>query len=81
MATWRKKLEKFLEFLNCYYPTMKFTLNYSREKINCFSQKDNHQLVTVLYIKPKDRRQYLHARHHPFSTYAKFSETLTFLNP
>ena len=27
--------EKFLEFLNCYHPTIKFTANYSREEIDC----------------------------------------------
>ena len=29
-----KELEKFLEFLNCYHLTIKFTANYSREEIN-----------------------------------------------
>ena len=29
-----KELEKFLEFLNCYHPTIKFTANYSRKEVN-----------------------------------------------
>ena len=28
-----KELQRFLEFLNCYHPTLKFTANYSREEI------------------------------------------------
>ena len=29
-----KELKQFLEILNSYYPTIKFTANYSREKIS-----------------------------------------------
>ena len=29
-----KELENFLEFLNCYHPTIKFTADYSREEIH-----------------------------------------------
>ena len=47
-----KELEKFLEFLNCYHPTIKFVGNYSREK-------KNNQLVTDLYVKPTEAHQYL----------------------
>ena len=60
-----RELEKFLEFLNCCYPTIKFTVNYSRKEIRNFldvsSGKKNNQLVTDLYIKPTDTHQYLHA--------------------
>ena len=59
-----KELEKFLEFLNCYHPTIKFTANYSRNKVNFLDvsvRKKDNQLVTDLYIKPTDTRQYLHA--------------------
>ena len=59
-----KELEKFLEFLNCYHPTIKFTANYSREEINFLDVsvgKKNNQLATDLYIKPTDTHQYLHA--------------------
>ena len=59
-----KELEKFLEILNCYHPTIKFTGNYSWEQINFLDvsvRKKNKQLVTNLYIKPTDTHQYLHA--------------------
>ena len=53
----KKELKKFLEFLNCYHPTIKFTANHSREEINVLHvsvrQKDN-QLLTDLYINPTD---------------------------
>ena len=59
-----KALKKFLEILNFYHPTIKFTANYSWEKI-CFLDveviKKGNQLVTDLYIKPTDTQQYLHA--------------------
>ena len=58
------ELKKFLEFLNCYHPTIKFTADYSKEKINFLDveiiKKDN-RLVTDLFIKPTDTHQYLHA--------------------
>ena len=57
-----KEVEKFLEFLNCYPPTIKFTANYSREEINFLDvsvRKKNNQLFTGLYIKPTDTHQYL----------------------
>ena len=59
-----KELENFLEFLNCYHPTIKFTADYSWEEIhflNVSVRKTNKQLVTDLYIKPTDTHQYLHA--------------------
>ena len=59
-----KELEKFLEFLNCYHPTIKFTTSYSRKEINFLEvsvRKKNIQLVTDLYIKPTDTHQYLNA--------------------
>ena len=59
-----KVLKKFLEILNSYHPTMKFTANYSREKITFLDleviKKGNH-LVTDLYMKLTDTHQYLHA--------------------
>ena len=60
----KKELENFLEFLNCYHPTIKFTADYSREEIHFLDvsvRKTNKQLVTDLYIKPTDTHQYLHA--------------------
>ena len=59
-----KKNLKFLEFLNCYHPTIKFTINYTQEEINFLDvsvRKKSNQLVTDLYIKPTDMHQYLHA--------------------
>ena len=59
-----KALKKFLEILNSYHPTIKFTANYSREKISFLDVeviKKGNQLVTDLYIKPTDTHQYLHA--------------------
>ena len=54
----------FLENLYCYHPTIKFTAEYSRGKINFLEVavlKKGNQLVTDLYIKPTDTHQYLHA--------------------
>ena len=60
-----KELKMFLEFLNCYHPTIKFTTNYSREEINSLDvsvKKKGNQLVTDLYIiKATDTHKYLHA--------------------
>ena len=59
-----KELEKFLEFLNCYHPTIKFTTNYSREEINFLDvsvRKKNNHFVTDLYLKTTGMHQYLHA--------------------
>ena len=59
-----KEIEKVLEFLNCYHPTIKFIDNYSREEINILDvsvKKKNNQLATDLCIKPTDTHQYLHA--------------------
>ena len=50
-----KALKKFLEILNSYHPTIKFTANYSREKITFLDVeviKKGNQLVTDLYINP-----------------------------
>ena len=64
----KKELKKFLEFLNCYHPTITFTADYPREEINfpdVSVRKTNNQLVTDLYIKPTDTHQYLHASSCP----------------
>ena len=52
-----KKLKKFLETLNCYHSTIKFTAEYSRAKTNFLDvtvMKNGNQLVTDLYVKPTD---------------------------
>ena len=59
-----KELKNLLEILNSYHLTIKFTANYSREKIRFLDVeviKKESQLVTDLYIKPTDAHQYLHA--------------------
>ena len=52
-----KALKKFLEILISCHPTVKFTANYSREKISFLDVqviKKGNRLVTDLYIKPAD---------------------------
>ena len=52
-----EELEKFLETLNCYHPTIKFTAEYSRAKINFLDVtviKKSNQVATDLYVKPTD---------------------------
>ena len=52
-----EELQKFLETPNCYHPTIKFTAEYSRAKINFLDVtvvKKGNQLITDLYIKPTD---------------------------
>ena len=59
-----KELKIFLEALNCCHPTIKFTAEYSKEKVNFLDvsvRKISNHLVTDLFIKPTDTHQYLHA--------------------
>ena len=59
-----KKLKQFSEIPNSYHPIIKITANYSREKIGFLDAeviKKGNQLLNVLYIKPTDTHQYLHA--------------------
>ena len=59
-----EELKKFLETLNCYHPTIKFTAEYSRAKIDFLDvadMKKGNQLVTDLYVKPTDTHQHLQA--------------------
>ena len=59
-----EELKKFLETLNCYHPTIKFTAEYSRAKVNFLDvtvMKKGNQLVTDLYAKPTDTHQHLRA--------------------
>ena len=56
--------KKFLEILNSYHATIKFTANYSRDMISFLDVeviKKGNQLATDLYIKPTDNHQYVHA--------------------
>ena len=59
-----ENLKEFLKALNCYHPSIKFTSEYSKDKINfldvnVFRKVD--RLITDLYIKSTDTHQYLHA--------------------
>ena len=59
-----KELKAFLEALNSCHPTIKFTAEYSKEKIiflDVSVRKVSSHLVTDLYVKPTDTHQYLHA--------------------
>ena len=61
------KLKEFLEFLNAFHPSIKFTMDYSPYKINhldIFITKDESgkTLCASLYTKPFDTYQYLHAQ-------------------
>ena len=59
-----EELKNFLETLNCYHPTINFTAEYSRAKVNFLDvtvTKKGNQLVIDLYVKPTDKHQYLHA--------------------
>ena len=56
----KRSLTQFLEVLNCYHPTIKFSAEYSLATINFLDvavMKKGNQLVTDLYVKPTDRRQ------------------------
>ena len=58
------ELQEFLTKLNSCHPTIKFTAEYSPEKINFLDvqviRHENH-LITDLFTKPTDTHQYLHA--------------------
>ena len=77
-----EELKKFLETLNCYHPTITFTAEYSRAKVNFLVvtvTKKGNQLVTDLYVKTTDTHQYLHASSCHVSHFKKsipFSQTL-----
>ena len=52
-----EELKKFLENLNCFHPTIKFTAECSRTNVNFLDvtvMKKGNQLVTNLYVKPAD---------------------------
>ena len=65
-----EELQKILEALNCYHPTIKFTAEYSRPKINFLDvnvMKKGNQLVADLYVKTPDTHQFLHANSYHVS--------------
>ena len=56
------ELKTFLEKLNNFYPSIKFTSEYSREKVNYLDVQFipwGGKLITDLYIKKTDSYQYL----------------------
>ena len=59
-----EQLKHFLGDLNNCHPSIKFTADYSSNKINFLDvqiiRRGNH-LVTDLFVKPTDTHQYLHA--------------------
>ena len=59
-----EELKKYLDTINCYHPTIKFTAEYTRPKINILDvtvMKKGYQLVTDLYLKSTDTHLYLNA--------------------
>ena len=75
-----EELHKFLETLNWYHPTIKFTAEYSRTKIDFRDvtvMKKGNQLVTDVYVKPTNTHQYLHASSCHVSHYKKINSFQT----
>lgn len=68
----QEELDGFLERLNAFHPSIKFTHECSRRKINFLDvsvQVENGQFVTSLYSKETDRHQYMHFDScHPYHT-------------
>ena len=59
-----EKLKEFLELINSCHPSIKFTADYSSEKVNFLDAqviRKGNQLITDLYVKPTDTHQYLDA--------------------
>ena len=55
-------LKVFLKILNSCHPTIKFTAEYSLDKVNFLVvevTRSGSKLLTDLYIKPTDTHQYL----------------------
>ena len=55
-------LKQFIDHLNKAHPTIKFTAEYSKNKINFLDvevSRKNDKLITDLYVKPTDTHQYL----------------------
>ena len=60
-----EKLNEFFEYLNEFYPAIKFTMEKSFNKINFLDvsvSKNNNKLSTELYTKEMATHQYLHAK-------------------
>ena len=60
----KEKLKEFLNILNCYHSSIKFTSKYSRERIDFLDIeiiKEGNRLLTDVFVKSTDTHQYLHA--------------------
>ena len=71
-----EKLKEFLEFLNAFHASIKFTMDYSPYQINYLDvliRKDESgkTLRTSLYTKATDTHQYLHAQSCHRAVYKK----------
>ena len=71
-----QKLKEFLEFLNGFHPSIKFTMDYSPYQINYLDvlitkDESGKTLRTSLYIKPTDTHQYLHPQSCHRAVYKK----------
>ena len=64
------KLKEFLEKLNNFHKTIKFTWEWSADSVNFLDVKvslKNGVFSTDLYVKPTDTHQFLHPSScHPF---------------
>ena len=64
------ELKLFLEKLNNFHPSIKFTSKYSCEKVNYLDVPvivRESKLITDLYVKQTDSHQYLHPSScHPY---------------
>ena len=59
-----EKLKEFLDILNRYHVSIKFTSKYYRERIDFFDVKkikEGNQLLTDVFVKSTDIHQYLYA--------------------
>ena len=65
-----EKLRNFVETLNEFHPTIKFTAEWSQKSINFFDVTVSliaGKTETDLYVKPTDSHQYLHSSScHPY---------------
>ena len=78
-ANWphgEENLEVFLNKLNLFHPTIKFTAEWSQEFVTFLNTRiirEGNHFITDLYTKPTDTHQYLH-RHscHPPSLQSEY---------
>ena len=59
-----QELKKYLDTLNYYHLTIKFTAEYTKPKVNILDvtvMKKGYQLVTDLYLKSTDTHLYFNA--------------------